>query len=68
METRNDRILKTAGLMDRFNASRTTVWRLSKQPGFPRRRVLGGSMRGYLESEINDYIANLPVEGEESGK
>lgn len=40
-----------------------TIWRLERQSRFPRRVRLGANSVGWHESEILEWIAELPREG-----
>lgn len=46
--------------------SRTTVWRREKAGEFPKRRSLGGSAIGWLQSELEQWAKSRPVVEEQS--
>jgi len=49
------------------NPSRVTVWRWEKAGYFPKRRAIGPSSVGWLESEVNGWLESREtVEGGES--
>jgi prophage regulatory protein len=56
-----ERILRQPEVEARVGLSRTTLWRLEKSGDFPlRRRVLSNTI-GWLESEVDEWIAGRPV-------
>jgi prophage regulatory protein len=56
-----DRILRQPEVEGRVGLSRTTIWRLERSGDFPpRRRVLSNTI-GWLESEVDAWIAGRPV-------
>lgn len=52
-----DRILRLAAVKDRVGLSRATIYRRIKKKEFPANVSLGGYAVGWLESEINGWIA-----------
>ena len=54
-----DRILRRPEILARVNVSPTTLWRMEKAGRFPKRISLGPNSAGWLESEVNDWFANL---------
>ncbi len=54
----NDRIILEAERKRRTGISRTTAWRLEKAGKFPKRRAVSDGLVGWLESEIDEWIAN----------
>jgi predicted DNA-binding transcriptional regulator AlpA len=44
--------------MDRTNVSRTTIWRLEQGGKFPRRRRISINRVGWVEAEVDDWIAS----------
>lgn len=63
---RDDRLLRPDAVKEKTGLSRTTLWRLEKRGAFPARRHVGGNMVGWLESEIDAWLAGLPLrEGDE---
>jgi prophage regulatory protein len=56
-----ERILRQPEIERRTGLSRTTIWRLERSGDFPpRRRVLSNTI-GWIESEIDRWIAERPV-------
>lgn len=55
-----DRLLRTPEVCERVGVGRTTLWRWEAEERFPRRRQVGGNVVGYLESEVNAWIASRP--------
>lgn len=58
-----DRILRVRDVTERVGLGRTSLWRKERDGEFPRRRVIGGGIVGYLESEIDEWIRTRPVVG-----
>jgi prophage regulatory protein len=56
-----DRILRTKHVTEKVGFSRTTIFRKERDGEFPRRRMIGDGIVGYLESEIDDWIKSRPV-------
>ena len=52
-----NRILRVAAVCERAGLSRTTVWRLERRGAFPARRYLSPGAVGWLESEVDEWIA-----------
>jgi prophage regulatory protein len=61
-----ERILRQPEIERRTGLSRTTIWRLERSGEFPpRRRVLSHTI-GWLESEVDEWIAGRPVAGSDA--
>lgn len=58
------RIIRMKEVAARTGLNRTTIWRLERAGNFPRRRQLGGGSVGWVESEIDEWIASRPVVGD----
>jgi prophage regulatory protein len=56
-----ERFLSTREVMDVTGMGRTTLWRLEREGEFPRRRRIVGHRVGWLESEVDEWIAARPV-------
>jgi len=56
-----ERILRCKEVTARTQLGRTTLWRKERAGEFPRRRMIGGGIVGWLESEVEEWIATLPV-------
>lgn len=55
------KLLKTAEVCSKTGMSRSTIYKLEKNdPSFPRRRHLIGRRVAYIESEIDQWLSNLP--------
>src|SRR5438876_10456063 len=52
-----NRIIRVAAGCERTGLSRTTVWRLERQGAFPARRRLSPGPVGWLESEVDEWLA-----------
>jgi prophage regulatory protein len=59
MDTVN-RLLSKPEVIDRTGVTFPTIWKWMREGKFPRARELGGKSC-WLESEVNDWIAKLPV-------
>ncbi len=60
MNTRPNRLIHRPELTKRIGLSYPTVWRMMREGQFPRGRAVGGKT-AWLESEIDHWIAGLPV-------
>ena len=60
MDTRPDRLIYRPELLRRVGLSYPTIWKQMRDGKFPRGRAVGGKT-AWLESEIDSYIAGLPV-------
>ena len=54
------RLLSKPEVLDRIGVTYVTLWSWMQQGKFPRSRQLGGKA-AWLENEIEDWIAELPV-------
>ena len=53
--------LRRGDLKEEFSVTRHTSYELeANDPTFPKRRVLSGRVTGWLRSEIEEWINNLP--------
>ena len=50
-------ILRTKVVVERVGLSRSHLWRLERDGQFPRKIRLGPNSVGYVESEIDEWIA-----------
>lgn len=57
---RDLRILSMKDVCELTGYSRTHIYRLERVGRFPRRRKLGLAKIGFLRSEVQDWIDNLP--------
>jgi len=55
------RLIRTGELEEKIGLSRTTVWRLERAGAFPPRRRLGANVVGWVEEEVDDWIASRPT-------
>jgi prophage regulatory protein len=55
------RLLSKPEVLDRVGVSYPCIWSWMRQGKFPRSRDLGGHRIAWLESEVNEWISNLPV-------
>ena len=60
MSKRPDRLIYKRELTRRVGLSYPTIWKQMRDGKFPRGRVVGGKT-AWLESEIDNWIAGLPV-------
>lgn len=56
-----ERLLRPSEVLDRIPVGRTTLWRWEKDGVFPRRRRLSPSIVGWLESEVDAWLASRPT-------
>ena len=56
----NERLVSQAQLKEIIPFSRSTIWRLEKIGRFPKRRQISKGRIGWLLTEIETYLANLP--------
>lgn len=54
------RLIGRAEVLSRVNLSYPTVWRRMREGNFPRSRDHNGKS-AWIESEIDEYIQNLPI-------
>jgi len=54
----NDRIILENERKLMTGISRTTAWRMEKECKFPKRRKVSDGLVGWLESELDEWIAN----------
>ena len=53
-------ILRTPDVTRLTGLSRTTLWRLERRGAFPNRVRLGANSVGWLEDEVQSWIASRP--------
>jgi predicted DNA-binding transcriptional regulator AlpA len=54
------RLIFKRELLQRIGLSFPTIWKMMKQGRFPRARIIGGKS-AWIESEVDDFIAALPL-------
>lgn len=52
------RIIRKPELLNTVGLSDPTIWRMEKDGKFPKRLRLGGNSCGWLESEVNGWLAD----------
>ena len=52
-----DRVLRWREFRGRIGLSRATIWRMVRSGGFPKPVVLGPQSVGWLEREVNAWLA-----------
>jgi prophage regulatory protein len=57
-----DRILRKPELVAKVGLSDPSIYRREKKGDFPKRITLGGHSVGWLESEVNDWLARKAAE------
>jgi len=55
-----DTFMRWPEVKETTGLSRTTVWRLERAGGFPKRRQLGGNCVAWLESEVRGWMETRP--------
>lgn len=58
LSDQRQRIIRKPELLQMIGLSDPTVWRMEKKGNFPKRLRLGGNSCGWLESEINGWLAD----------
>lgn len=53
-----DRFMREPEVHNITGLSRTTRWRLEREGKFPRRRAISDASVGWLESEIDSWVAD----------
>jgi prophage regulatory protein len=61
LRRRSDRILDIHDVSARTSLSRSRIFDLEQQGNFPRRRQIAPNRVGWLESEIDRWIADRPT-------
>lgn len=51
------RIIRKPELLNMIGLSDPTIWRMEKDGLFPKRLRLGGNSCGWLEAEVNSWLA-----------
>lgn len=54
----HDSYLRFPDVFQRVKLSRPTIWRKEREGTFPPRRQISGNSVGWLESEIDEWIAS----------
>jgi len=54
----HERIILEAERKRMTGISRTTAWRMEKNGQYPKRRKVSDGLVGWLESELDEWIAN----------
>lgn len=54
------RLISKPEVLERVGVTYPTIWAWMRQGKFPRSRELGGKI-AWIESEVNEWIANRPV-------
>jgi predicted DNA-binding transcriptional regulator AlpA len=57
---RSVRLIDKPEVLRRVPVSYTTIWGLMQEDKFPRSRELGGKVM-WIEAEIDDWVAGLPI-------
>jgi len=60
------RIIRKPELLKKVGLSYPTIWRKEKAGQFPKRIPLGPNATGWIESEIDQWIADLATSREKS--
>lgn len=59
-----ERILRKPELIARLGLSDATIWRRERKGDFPKRISLGGKAVGWIESEVDAWLAKKAAERE----
>ena len=57
------RFIRFGVVRDRTGLSRSTIWRLERSGGFPKRRRISLNAVGWLESEVDEWVQTRVCEG-----
>jgi prophage regulatory protein len=60
-ENKPSRLIGKNEVLHRVGISYPTIWAWMKEGKFPRSREIGDRKVAWLESDIEDWIVNLPV-------
>lgn len=60
------KLLRTKDVLDILNISTTSLWRLKKNPLFPRQLKLGNNIVAWIDSDIYDFINQCKEKGVET--
>jgi len=52
-------ILRPKQVVEEYGLSRTTLWRLEKKEGFPRKIKISSRATGYLRSDLDAWLQSL---------
>jgi prophage regulatory protein len=55
--TSGERVLSQQAVLDRVPVSRTTLWRMERAGGFPRRIQISANRIGWLEADVDEWLA-----------
>lgn len=55
------RLLRTDQVLERLGLSRSTLYRLEASGELPPRRRISANSVGWIEAEIDEFIASLPT-------
>ena len=55
------KLLRHKAVIEATGLSRMTIWRLERARQFPQRRRLGPSAVGWVQAEIDEWIASRPA-------
>ena len=64
----NDSILCLKEILALTSASRVTLWRWEHKGLFPARRQIGPRRVGWLQSEVDEWLASRPKANGDEGK
>jgi predicted DNA-binding transcriptional regulator AlpA len=57
------KILRQGQVAERVGLSRTTLWRMERKGLFPHRRRITENVVGWLEEEVDEWLASREVVG-----
>lgn len=63
----NNKILRFQEVTELTGLSRSTIWRKERLGLFPKRKQLGLNSVGWLESDIQQWLENLPSSNTHKG-
>jgi predicted DNA-binding transcriptional regulator AlpA len=62
LELTDERLMSKTDVMIRVGVSFPTIWKWMLEGKFPRARALGGVKTCWLASEVESWLANLPIQ------
>lgn len=68
MEKTTERVLRKKEVLGIVGLSDPTVYRMERAGKFPKRLRLGGNSCGWLQSEVDGWIAERAAARDEAGK
>ena len=55
-DVQKQRLIRSGELAEQLGVSRTTLWRMVRDRGFPRPRQITSGIKGWLPSEVDEWL------------